>query len=81
MCSKRSTALEESALETAASRGHRMTAFQPIHEQEYIAESVCEQCEAYAQVNAKAKGKEVSAGGTALIFNCNESAVSASAVK
>lgn len=64
------TELEEAAMETASGRGHRMTPFAALYEQRHIAESICEKCEAYVQVNAKAKTNEIETGGTATILDC-----------
>ena len=66
------TRLEESAMQTATGRGHRMTLFATLYEQPHIAESVCEKCEAYMQVNAKAKANQSETGGTAIILNCTD---------
>lgn len=62
--------LEEAAMNTASGRGHRMTPFAALYEQPHIAESICEKCEAYVQVNAKAKTNEIETGGTATILDC-----------
>lgn len=41
--------LEESAMESAKARGHQVTPFATLYEQPYIAESVCEKCEAFVR--------------------------------
>lgn len=62
--------LEKDATKAAADRGHRMTPFAPLYEQRHIAESVCERCEAYVQVNAKPAPNQIGIGGTAVVLNC-----------
>lgn len=64
--------LEQSAMEAAINRGHRMTPFATLYEQRHIAESVCEKCEAYVQVNAKPAPNGIDIGGTAVALNCND---------
>lgn len=63
--------LKESAMKSATDLHHRMTAFQGLYEQPLIAESTCEKCEAYMQVNANPEAR-LAIGGTAIIYNCNE---------
>lgn len=69
---KRRIQLEQSAMESAVYRGHRMTPFATLHEQQYIAESICERCEMFAQVNAKPQPNQVVIGGTAVALNCTK---------
>lgn len=63
--------LKDSAMKSATDLHHQMTAFQGLYEQPLIAESVCEKCEAYMQVNAEPEAR-LAIGGTAIIYNCNE---------
>lgn len=62
--------LEQSALESAVARGHRMTPFARLYEQRHVSESVCERCEAYVQVNTKPAPNQIDIGGTAVSLNC-----------
>lgn len=57
-------------MEVATGHRHRMTPFATLYEQPHIAEAICEKCEAYVQVNAKAKANEIETGGTATILDC-----------
>ncbi len=63
--------LEQSALVSAKSRGHKMSPFQRLHEQKYISESVCERCEAYVQTNTRPQANQIDIGGTAVALNCD----------
>ncbi len=64
-------ALMESAMKSAIANQHQMTAFQGLYEQPLIAESVCEKCGAYMQVNAEPTAR-LAIGGTAVIYNCGD---------
>ena len=62
--------LERSAMESAVYRGHQMTPFATLRERRYIAESVCEKCEMFVQVNARPQPNQVDISGTAIALNC-----------
>jgi hypothetical protein len=62
--------LEQSVLQSCVTRGHRMTPFARLYEQKHISESVCEKCEAYAQVNTKPAPNQIAIGGTAVALKC-----------
>lgn len=62
--------LEQSALESCTSRGHKMIAFARLYEKPHVSESVCEKCEAYAVVNTKPAPNQIAVGGTALALEC-----------
>lgn len=63
--------LKKSAMKSAMANRHQMAAFQGLHEQPLIAESICEKCEAYIQVNAEPTAR-LAIGGTAIIYECGD---------
>lgn len=68
---RRRDQLEQSALDSAQFRGHKMSTFQRIIETTR-SESVCSDCEAYVQVDTRPAPNGIDIGGTAIALNCTK---------
>lgn len=66
---KKREQLQETALESASFRGHKMSEFQRLV-QSTKSESICLRCSAYVQVDTCPPANGIDIGGSAIALNC-----------